>query len=634
MEPKPRIPSTTMNPAPFPPSSAAAGAFPRCRSPQLQVVSSDRGAGTTDRGIRVLVIDSDPAFAITLKESLAALTVARINLDQSVTLNSAIQRLLMHRYDAILVNLFLPETRGLTTFARIQELASSLPIVAITSTDQEWLGREAVQQGAQDYLVRSKVDGKIFSRVIRYAIEKKRVERRLAAQHAVTAVLAGAGTLTEATAKILETVAASLEWDAGILWKSDPARGSLCFFSLGHPSRGIMADFDSLRGHSYKKGVGLPGRVWAVGYPICVQNPQRDARFFRNVAGDHEWFRGGFGFPVRIGTQVVGVMQFLSRQQTEVDSGILRMMEVIGSQVGQFMVRKEAEAALAEERNKLWEANQTLLQTNHDRARSEEALRQALVDLQASHTQLKATQLQLIQSGKMESVGTLAAGVAHEVKNPLQTILMGLAYLSRNLPAGDETISMVLGDMTDAVKRADGIVRDLLYLSAPNQLEIRSQDLNSVVERSLALVNYELTRARINLRREFSPELPMVMLDRARMEQVFINLFMNAIQAMPDSGCLTVRTRLPGPATGGGSDISAEQMVTIEIEDTGLGIPPEKLPRIFEPFFTTKPNGVGTGLGLPITRQIVELHGGKIEIKSSVGRGTLITLKLRIGNGE
>ena len=75
-------------------------------------------------------------------------------------------------------------------------------------------------------------------------------------------------------------------------------------------------------------------------------------------------------------------------------------------------------------------------------------------------------------------------------------------------------------------------------------------------------------------------------------------------------------------------------MVAIEIEDTGLGIPPEKLPRIFEPFFTTKPNGVGTGLGLPITRQIVDLHGGKIEIKSSVGRGTLITLMLRSGNGE
>jgi PAS domain S-box-containing protein len=288
---------------------------------------------------------------------------------------------------------------------------------------------------------------------------------------------------------------------------------------------------------------------------------------------------------------------------------------------------------------RMLQANADLLQMNDELARSQAKLRTALADLQISHEKLKATQLQLIQAERMESVGALAAGVAHEVKNPLQTILMGLAYLSKNFPAGDENIAMALGDMRDAVKRADAIVRDLLCLSAVKPLEIQREDFNAVVEHSLWLVNYDMTRSRVSLVRELASELPPVRLDKARMEQVFINLFLNAIQAMPDGGVLSVKTssrRLsesscPVEALRDyGRDAT---VVMTEIQDTGVGIPEEKLPRIFEPFFTTKPTGVGTGLGLPVAKQIMDMHGGNIDIGPAPNGGTRVTLLMIAEDG-
>lgn len=289
--------------------------------------------------------------------------------------------------------------------------------------------------------------------------------------------------------------------------------------------------------------------------------------------------------------------------------------------------RKRAESRLVE-------ANAELTKANAQLARSEEALRTALADLRASHGELKATQLQLIQAERMESVGALAAGVAHEVKNPLQTILMGLAYLSKTVPAGNENIDLALTDMRDAVKRADAIVRDLLHLSSARPLELRDEDLNEVIRHSLGLVNFELTRARISLVTDLASALPGVRLDPAKMEQVFINLFMNAIQAMPEGGTLRVRTSSPRLDEANVSDEVRRRfgpggrILVTEIQDTGVGIPAEKLPRIFEPFFTTKPTGVGTGLGLPVAKQIVDLHGGAIDIQPGAHGGVRVTFAL------
>lgn len=301
-----------------------------------------------------------------------------------------------------------------------------------------------------------------------------------------------------------------------------------------------------------------------------------------------------------------------------------------------------------------------------EKYRAEEDLRQAYADLAAKEAELLATmsalkqsheeliqaQLQLIQAEKMESVGRLAAGVAHEVKNPLAILLMGLEYLggactAQNGDKEDGAATAVITAMRDAVERADTIVRGLVDFSANRQLDLVAQDLDAVIERSLLLVKHELTNARVTAvheRREGAwdapapPPLPRVTVDATKMQQVFVNLFINAIHAMPAGGTLTVRAytkRLTGADLETARDEGSrqagrfrpgEEVVIAEVDDAGTGIPPDKLAKVWDPFFTTKPTGRGTGLGLPVTRKIVELHEGMITIGNRSEGGARVTL--------
>ena len=283
-------------------------------------------------------------------------------------------------------------------------------------------------------------------------------------------------------------------------------------------------------------------------------------------------------------------------------------------------------------------AEERLTRANAELSRSDQSLKRALEALQVSHEELKAAQLQLIQAARLESVGTLAAGVAHEVKNPLQTILMGLDFLSQKVPAGNEDVRLSLIDMRDAVLRADSIVRELLQLSAATEFKRKPEDLNVVIERSLRLIHNELIASQINVLRDLATALPPVQIDSGRIEQVCINLFINAIHAMAGGGTLTVRTR----TVRLGEDLAShprlfrqyktgDHLVVTEVQDTGTGIPEENLAKIFDPFFTTKEVGVGTGMGLTVVKKIVDLHGGAIEIRNAPPGGALVTMILKVG---
>ena len=262
-------------------------------------------------------------------------------------------------------------------------------------------------------------------------------------------------------------------------------------------------------------------------------------------------------------------------------------------------------------------------------SRSRENLMHALADLQESHARLRDTQLQLIQAAKMESVGRLAAGVAHEVKNPLSTILLGVEYLERLPTAQEHDVRDVLHDQKDAVERATTVINELLDFAAPSELQTQPEDLNAVIERALGLVRHAASEARVTVARDLEPGLPGVPLDRKRIEQVFVNALMNAIHAMPGGGTLTVRTYSAlGAAAAAPGPVLEGVAVTAEIDDTGTGIPEEDLARVFDPFFTTKPPGKGTGLGLSVVRQIVQMHGGTVDLSNRPEGGARFRLQL------
>ncbi|MFQ5880931.1 MAG: nitrogen regulation protein NR(II) [Candidatus Methylomirabilales bacterium] len=279
-------------------------------------------------------------------------------------------------------------------------------------------------------------------------------------------------------------------------------------------------------------------------------------------------------------------------------------------------------------------AEEQLKQTNAELARSENTLRKALSDLQKVHEESQDCQLQLMQAAKFDSVGRLAAGVAHEVKNPLMTIFLGADYLSKHVTTENDNVAVVLKDISEAVRRADSIIKGLVDFSAPTQLNLKDEALNAVVEEALELVKNALISSHITVVKELRQNLPPLRLDRQKIAQVFVNLFMNAIQAMSEGGKLIVKTSSQ-PLTELGPDVGRrrtdrsrlrETVVVAEVEDTGTGIPEDQLDKVFDPFFTTKPTGQGTGLGLAVTNSIIELHGGVIDIRNRNEGGVRVSM--------
>ncbi|MGD0539628.1 MAG: ATP-binding protein [Verrucomicrobiota bacterium] len=266
---------------------------------------------------------------------------------------------------------------------------------------------------------------------------------------------------------------------------------------------------------------------------------------------------------------------------------------------------------------------QSLQAENAQRRRAEEDLRQALGDVRKAQAELRRTQFQLIEAAKMESAARLAAGIAHEVKNPLMTLSLGMDYFL-NRPPENADEAQLTQDMKEAVHRASDVINVLLDYARPRPLERTSEDIHNIIEQSLTLVRHPLSRQHVTVVREFDPMVSPVWLDRTRIEHVFVNLFLNAMQAMPPGGTLTVRTL---PSEPGGGDNDAPAGVIVEVDDTGHGIMPANLSRVFEPFFTTKPPGQGSGLGLAIAHKIMEIHGGSIRLSNRNEGGARATLQ-------
>jgi len=255
-----------------------------------------------------------------------------------------------------------------------------------------------------------------------------------------------------------------------------------------------------------------------------------------------------------------------------------------------------------------------------ERKRAEEEVKRA-------YAQLKQTQAQLIQAEKAEIIGRLATGVAHEVKNPLTIIMQGIDFLSANVPLDKASVSLTLKQMNDAVMRADNITKGLLSFSRAGEIKKMPQHLSSIIEDSLLFVKNLVDKYHIKVIKELGEDIPSLNLDKSRMEQVFLNLFLNAIDAMPGGGLIKVRTYHEERVEEKVKHGAGETTVIAEIEDAGTGIPAEIMDKIFDPFFTTKREKGGTGLGLSIVKNIMEMHNGKIKIENITDRsGVRVTL--------
>ncbi len=264
---------------------------------------------------------------------------------------------------------------------------------------------------------------------------------------------------------------------------------------------------------------------------------------------------------------------------------------------------------------------------------------QGIIFVAQDITERKRAQEALIQASKSATVGILAAGTAHEVKNPLAILLQGVDFISSYKDqVASEDFNAVLQDMRMAVQRADTIIKGLLDLTRPSQILMQEQNLNTVLESALLLLKNHLDRHKVKISKELDSNLPVIKLDKDRMVQVFINLLTNAADAMQGPGQIQIKTSseiLKNFQPGVGrrkEDILkiGEEVVIVEMTDSGSGIPADILTKIFEPFFTTKRGRGGTGLGLPIVFNTIQMHRGLIEIRNRPEGGAFVKITLPV----
>lgn len=237
--------------------------------------------------------------------------------------------------------------------------------------------------------------------------------------------------------------------------------------------------------------------------------------------------------------------------------------------------------------------------------------------------ELDARQKQLIESRKLVSIGTLTSGIAHELNNPLNNVSLTADTLLEELEEMPrEEMRELLEDIISEIARASDVVRNLLDFSRSEQRTLSPLEMSTVINQTLKLVGNQLSMHNINIENKLPADLPQIRGDLHYLEQVFINLFINASQAMKNGGRLEITGK------------EENETVRIDVTDNGCGMDKETLNRIFDPFFTTKPVGQGTGLGLSIIHGIIKKHGGTIYARSEPGKGTTFTIHLPRINGS
>jgi PAS domain S-box-containing protein len=537
--------------------------------------------------------------------------------------------------------------------------------------------------------------------------ERKRAEERLRVQHTVAQILAEAATIEQATPRILLAMGECLGWDVGALWRVDREAEALRCVELWHKASIQVPEFEGVsREFTFGPGLGLPGRVWSSREPEYIPDVVPDENFPRAPVAEREGLRAAFGFPILLGGEVLGVVEFFSREIRRPDQELLNVLATIGSQIGQFIERKRAQEALRESERSLRSAidgigglvaimapNGELDALNRqvieyfgrsleemknwgtsdavhpeDLPRIAEIFQRSIAtgtpfhyelrlrrfdgeyrwfdnrcvpiretsgrivrwymlgtdveDRKQALARLEQMQADFAHMNRVSMMGELAASLSHEITQPIASARNNARaaqnFLDRQPPDLSEVreaLSCVVGDTDRAGDIVDRI-REHIKNTPPRKEHF---DLNEAIDEVLLLARSTITENEVSVRTRFAEGPLAAHGDRVQVQQVVLNLVLNAVEAMAS---VEVQARL--------LLISTEQNrvddVLVAIRDSGPGIEPDHLERVFEAFYTTKSNGVG--MGLSICRSIISAQGGRLwaETKSPRGAVFLFTL--------
>ncbi|MBN1580782.1 MAG: response regulator [Anaerolineae bacterium] len=503
----------------------------------------------------------------------------------------------------IIMDLKMPKMTGLEVLATLQERDVHIPVILMTFHGSEETAVQAFRLGARDYIIKP-YDTTEMLQAIDRALTEVRLRRERDELHQgimkINRQLEGRVKELQIIYSIGKSVTAMLDVEKLL------SRIVQAGLYLTGAEEGSLLLLDKQTGDLYMRAARGLGEKFARGFRVKIQDsiagqvvktgePYLDA-------GDVQTLKVKTGYlvksllyvPLKLGTNVIGVLlidnKISPKAFTENDIYLLQALADY--------------AAIAIHNAQLYETvkdfNQELEERVKERTR-----------------ELRETQRQLVQSEKLASIGQLAAGVAHEINNPIG-VMLGFAQVLLKRVQDDDPMHRPLSIIEREGLRCKGIVQSLLNFSHQSNYKPARVNINDVVDASLDLVKPQANGPNIKIAKEYASNLPEVVADSNQLQQVFVNILINAHQVLSDGGEIHIKTH------------QVDQQVHVVFIDTGPGIPEENLSRVFDPFFTTKEVGEGTGLGLYVSYGIVEQHGGLIEAESDGKNGATFTVRLPV----
>ena len=541
----------------------------------------------------ILLVEDNPGDVALMKIMLSEECDGRVVIETTSRVADAAERLKAGGIDVVLLDLALPDAHGTEALVRLQSHVSRVPIVVQTGLDDDDVAVQAMQLGAQDYITKGKSDGRLLMRRIRQAIERTRTMRDLADQRRRLDAL-------------MENIPDRVYFKnrEGAFIQVNPALANLYGFDdpqqvMGKTDADFFSDEHASQARADEEGVlrtGEPvigkmeretfpgGRTtWALTTKMALKDESgeiigtfgvsrditelktaelalrgSEERYMRllNSVTDYVYtvvLEKGHVVSTQHGAGCLAVTGF-SPEEFERDTMLWHKIifpDDRDSVVNMVLSAVKGDAAFEIEHRLVrkdgkirWIRNKHVPRRDGSgRIVAYDGLMSDITDRKRSEEDLKAAQSQLMQAEKLHSIGQLAAGVAHEVKNPLQVILVGLQYFGDSLLTTNEEARSVLTDMREAVQRANAVVQDLLDFASPRELGMQPRQINALLEKAIRFVRHDTTKAGVKVVTNFAAGMPDASVDPTKIEQVFITLITNACHAMPAGGTLTVTTR-------------------------------------------------------------------------------------------
>ena len=607
--------------------------------------------------MKILLVEDNPGDVRLLQEFLWDVTSVKLQLKQAQELEEALNFLEKESFDVILLDLLLPDSEGLETFLKIHHQAPAIPIIVLTGFDDDTLATRAMQEGAQDYLVKGQVNGDLLVRSMRYAIERQRTEEALRQSEERFRV----------ALKNSPIFVFNQDKELRYTWVYNPSFGVTAEEILGKRDSDFICAEDAERLTTIKRdvlttGIGTREEVsitTALGtryYDLTVEPLQNESQEVvgitcasidiseRKLAEEKIRQQAAL---LDVTTDAIIVRDLENRilfwNKSAENLYGWQAQEVFGKNANEVLYKEippEVEAALSTVISKgQWQGEVTkvtksrkeiLVESRWTLVCDEQGKPISILSVDTDITQKKLLEAQLFRAQRLESIGTLASGIAHDLNNILTPILAVAQLLPLKFPDVYEQDNHLLEILENSAKRGADLVKQVLSFARGVEGKRMALQLKHLIREVVKILKETFPKS-VEVYIDIAPDLWLVSGDGTQLHQVLMNLCVNARDAMLNGGTLSIcaenllidenYARMHLEAKTGPYTVTT-------VSDTGVGIPREVLDRIFEPFFTTKEQGKGTGLGLSTVIGIVKSHGGFVNVYSEVGSGTTFKIYL------